>query len=54
MRSKSKKTINCGVVDRVWEYHPNTRLEGLLKASKFLKWKNVDSFDKNKENKKEG
>ena len=45
MRNKVKKTINAGVVDRGWEYHPNRRLEGLLQASKYLKWKNVKSFD---------
>lgn len=45
MRSKLKKTINAGIVDRRWEYHPDCRLEGLLQASKFLKWKNVKSFD---------
>lgn len=51
MRNKVKKTINVGVVDRGWEYHPEPRLEGLLQASKYLKWKNVESFE---ESKKEG
>lgn len=32
------------VVGRTWEYDPNPRLEGLLQASKYLKWKNVESF----------
>lgn len=49
MRNKVKKTINVGVVDREWEYHPEPRLEGLLQASKYLKWKNL-----NEELKKEG
>ena len=52
MRSKSKKTINAGVVDRGWEYSPEPRLEGLLQASKFLKWKNVESFDETNKEKK--
>ena len=51
MRNKVKKTINVGVVDRGWEYHPNCRLEGLLQATKYLEWKNVKSFE---ELKKEG
>ena len=47
--AKKRKVIDCGVIDRGWEYHPNHRLEGLLQASKYLKWKNL-----NKETKKEG
>lgn len=49
MRSKSKKTINAGVVDRGWEYSPEPRLEGLLQASKYLKWTNINKDIKKKE-----
>lgn len=40
--NKKRKTIDCGVIDRGWEYHSNCRLEGLLQASKHLKWKNLN------------
>lgn len=46
MKEKKHKVINAGKIERNWEYSPEPRLEGLLKASKFLKWKNVKSFDK--------
>ena len=43
MKEKKKnKVINAGVIERTWEYHPNHRLEGLLQACKYLKWKNID------------
>lgn len=47
--NKKRKVINCGVVDRGWEYHPNCRLEGLLKASKYLKWTNINKDIKKEE-----
>ena len=34
------------VIERAWEYSPEPRLEGLLQASKYLKWRNVESFNK--------
>ena len=47
---KEKKIVNGGVIERTWEYSPEPRLEGLLQASKYLKWKNVKNFDEvNKE-----
>ena len=51
--NNNRKTINGGVIERNWEYSSEPRLEGLLQASKFLKWRNVKSFDelKEKENK---
>ena len=49
MRNKSKKTIDCGVIDRKWEYSSEPRLEGLLKASKYLKWKNINDTNKKEE-----
>ena len=41
-----RKVINAGVVDRGWEYSPEPRLEGLLQASKYLKWKNINEEKK--------
>ena len=50
MKDKNKKVANGGVIERTWEYSPELRLEGLLQASKYLKWKNVESFEEsNKE-----
>lgn len=45
MKSKKDKVINVGTIERTWEYSPEPRLEGLLQASKYLKWKNVKSFE---------
>ena len=45
MKEKKNKVINGGIIERNWEYSPEPRLEGLLKASKYLKWKNVESFE---------
>ena len=46
MSVKNKKVPNGGVIERTWEYSSNMRLEGLLQASKYLHWKNVESFEK--------
>ena len=49
MKEKNK-VANGGVIERTWEYSPEPRLEGLLQASKYLKWKNVENFEElNKE-----
>ena len=49
---ENKKTINGGAIERTWEYSPEPRLEGLLQASKYLKWKNVKSFNETEKEKK--
>lgn len=48
---RQKKMVNGGVIERSWEYSPDVRLEGLLQASKYLKWKNVNKDLKKKEEK---
>ena len=40
MKNKDNKKEDIQV--RKWEYSPEPRLEGLLQASKYLKWKNLD------------
>lgn len=47
--NNKRKTINGGAIERTWEYSPEPRLEGLLQASKFLKWKNVKKFKESNE-----
>lgn len=46
---KKKKIINGGVIERTWEYSPEPRLEGLLQACKYLKWRNINEENKEKE-----
>ena len=46
--NKGRKVIDCGVIDRGWEYHPDCRLEGLLQATKYLKWTNINEKIDNK------
>lgn len=37
-----KEVVDLGVIERTWEYSSEPRLEGLLQASKYLKWKNIN------------
>lgn len=51
-KEKKNKVINAGVIERTWEYSSEPRLEGLLQACKYLKWKNLNE-DNNEDNKDE-
>jgi hypothetical protein len=44
-KKKKNKVIDLGVIDRKWEYHPDYRLDGLLKACKYIKWENVTEWE---------
>lgn len=47
-RNKKKpEVIEVEAIGRTWEYSPEPRLEGLLQASKYLKWKNIIDKDNN-------
>ena len=36
VKENKRKVINCGVIDRGWEYSSEPRLEGLLKQLKYI------------------
>jgi hypothetical protein len=51
VKKENRKEIDLGVIDensRGWKYHPNRRLEGMLRACELLKWENINKENKNK------